>query len=384
MRVTFFYCFLFLVLNSCQSRDKKEFKISGTLKNSNDKMVFLEETPLGTGQRIIADSSALGADGMFHLKAKPGEESLFSLFLKSQTYPFAYVVNDASDVVVNADVKNPGDYDVKGSSASSSLKEFSMAATNKWTELYRLGREMDSLKKSGASDSTLSSVNVQGEGQLKSIQDFVSGFIKSTSDPILSVWALGTYSQVFSMTDYQSLLNDMVKKFPNHKGIAAVKEMNDRQVALAKQKSQGQETEDAQWVNRQAPELSLPDVDGKQVKLSSFKGKYVLVDFWASWCLPCRRENPNVVNAYNKFKGKNFTILGVSLDSEKDDWVDAVQSDKLEWTQVSDLKEWKSVAVSTFDFNSIPFNILVDPNGRVIAQSLRGDELDRKLQEVLQ
>jgi thiol-disulfide isomerase/thioredoxin len=109
-----------------------------------------------------------------------------------------------------------------------------------------------------------------------------------------------------------------------------------------------------------------------------------LVDFWASWCLPCRRENPNVVNAYNKYKGKNFTILGVSLDKEKSDWTDAIQADKLSWTQVSDLKEWNSLAVSTFDFNGIPFNILIDPQGKVIAQGLRGDELEKKLQELLQ
>jgi peroxiredoxin len=183
------------------------------------------------------------------------------------------------------------------------------------------------------------------------------------------------------MNDYQTILNGIVKKFPKHKGIAAVKEMNDRQMALAKQKlQQPQETE---WTGKQAPELSLPDMNGNEIKLSSFKGKYVLVDFWASWCLPCRQENPNVVQAYNKYKNKNFTILGVSLDKEKDDWLNAIQKDKLSWTQVSDLREWNSLAVSTFDFSGIPFNVLVDPDGKIIAQSLRGNELENKLEEVL-
>jgi thiol-disulfide isomerase/thioredoxin len=124
-------------------------------------------------------------------------------------------------------------------------------------------------------------------------------------------------------------------------------------------------------------------MNGNDVRLSSFKGKYVLVDFWASWCMPCRRENPSVVQAYNKYKDKNFTILGVSLDKEKGDWVQAIQKDNLSWTQVSDLQEWNSIAVSTFNFNSIPFNVLLDPEGKVIAQSLRGNELEKKLGEVL-
>jgi peroxiredoxin len=163
--------------------------------------------------------------------------------------------------------------------------------------------------------------------------------------------------------------------------VAKIKEMNERQLALAKQKSQP--IDEPQWINKQAPEFSLPDVNGKTITLSSFKGKYVLVDFWASWCLPCRKENPNVVQAYNKYKNKNFTILGVSLDKEKDDWLGAIETDKLSWTQVSDLQEWNSAAVSTFNFTGIPFNILVDPEGKIIAQSLRGDSLEEKLEEIL-
>jgi peroxiredoxin len=186
---------------------------------------------------------------------------------------------------------------------------------------------------------------------------------------------------VFPQQDYQQILDTIVKKFPNHSGVKLVKEMNDRQVALQQQRMQ--EPQQAQWVNQQAPELKLPDVNGHDIRLSSFKGKYVLVDFWASWCLPCRRENPNVVKAFNKYKDRNFTVLGVSLDREKDDWLEAIRKDNLHWTQVSDLKEWKSAAVSTFDFDGIPFNILLDPTGKVIGQSLRGEELDQKLAEVL-
>jgi peroxiredoxin len=240
---------------------------------------------------------------------------------------------------------------------------------------------MDSAKKTGAGDSVLIALNTRGQSLLASLKSYVTQFIKSSPGPITSVWALGTYAQIFSMDDYQALLNGIVEKFPDHKGIAAIKEMNDRQLALAKKKSdQARETN---WVGKQAPELSLPDINGNQVKLSSYKGKYVLVDFWASWCLPCRRENPNVVEAYNKYKNRNFTIVGVSLDKEKEDWVNAVQKDKLSWTQVSDLQEWNSIAVSTYGFSGIPFNVLIDPDGKIIGQALRGSDLDTKLAEVL-
>jgi len=378
-----FLAFAVLFFLSCKHETSKQFEISGQIKNSNGKMVYLQETPLGSGERIIADSSIIGKDGSYTLKSKATEESLFSLFFKGEIYPFAYVVNDVSKIVVNADAQSQNDYEVRGSDASKSLKEFSVKASGKWSELYNLGHEIDSLRKSGVADtsSRVISINDQGTAQLNDLKSYVSGFIKTSNDPITSAWALSTNSQVFSMDDYQALLNGIVSKFPAHKGVAKIKEMNDRQLTLSKQKSQ--EIDEPEWMNKQAPELSLPDVNGKTITLSSFKGKFVLVDFWASWCLPCRRENPNVVQAYNKYKDKNFTILGVSLDKEKEDWVGAIQSDKLLWTQVSDLQEWKSAAVSTFNFSGIPFNVLVDPEGKIIAQSLRGDSLEKKLDEVL-
>ena len=136
-------------------------------------------------------------------------------------------------------------------------------------------------------------------------------------------------------------------------------------------------------IGQPAPEISLPDPDGKIIALSSFKGKYVLVDFWAKWCGPCRAENPNVVRAYNKFKSRKFDILGVSLDRSKDDWLKAIKADGLAWNHVSDLKYFQSQAAQDYNISGIPFSILVDPSGVIIAKNLRGAALDKKLEEVL-
>jgi peroxiredoxin len=135
-------------------------------------------------------------------------------------------------------------------------------------------------------------------------------------------------------------------------------------------------------IGQPAPEIALPDTNGQIVKLSSMKGKYVLVDFWAKWCGPCRQENPNVVRAFQKYKDKGFTVFGVSLDRTKQDWLQAIEQDKLTWTHVSDLKFWQSEAAKTYNVTGIPFSLLLDPNGVIIAKNLRGAALERKLSEI--
>ncbi|MCB0489081.1 MAG: TlpA family protein disulfide reductase [Cyclobacteriaceae bacterium] len=135
-------------------------------------------------------------------------------------------------------------------------------------------------------------------------------------------------------------------------------------------------------VGQPAPEIALPNPEGTVVPLSSLRGKYVLVDFWAKWCGPCRKENPNVVQMYHKYNDQGFEVFGVSLDRNKQDWLQAIQEDGLVWTHVSDLKYFESQAAADYNITAIPFSILLDPNGVIIAKNLRGSGLQKKLAEI--
>lgn len=137
-------------------------------------------------------------------------------------------------------------------------------------------------------------------------------------------------------------------------------------------------------IGKTAPEFALPDTAGVSVSLSDFRGKYVLLDFWASWCPPCRRENPNVVKAFQDYKDKNFTIVGISLDKDKDKWMKAIADDQLTWTHLSDLKYWDSEIPALYGVRGIPANVLLDPNGVIIAKNITEEALHEKLKEVIQ
>jgi len=177
---------------------------------------------------------------------------------------------------------------------------------------------------------------------------------------------------------------DRDKHYDTYKNYAALLKKELPQSSIAKLFVTEVEQMQKLAVGQVAPEISLPNPDGQVIPLSSLRGKYVLVDFWAKWCKPCRMENPNVVRMYNRFNKDGFEVYGVSLDRNKNDWLQAIEQDGLHWTQVSDLKFWNSEAAKIYNIKAIPFGILVDPEGVIIGKNLRGPALEKKLEEIFE
>lgn len=200
----------------------------------------------------------------------------------------------------------------------------------------------------------------------RDIEAFISKYPKSYVLPLAVLRHFQLIADANRMEELYNALNPTLKSTPLSQYLA-------QQVVEAKKNP----------IGKVLPDFSQADTSGKVLTLSSLKGKYVLVDFWASWCGPCRQENPNVVNAFQKYQNKNFTVLGVSLDKAKKPWIDAIIMDNLTWPHVSDLQGWQNAVALQYQIGSIPQNFLLDPNGVVIAKNLRGAALDQKLASLL-
>jgi peroxiredoxin len=366
------YVVIIALLAACNNRNSgRPFNVDGNIKNTTAKMVYLEEVPLTGSHPVILDSSKIGNDGNFQLKTTSKGDGLYSIRTEQKIFPLAVLINDAPKITVNADLANQTQpYTTSGSEASAKLIDFDKAISNYALAIFQSGNKVDSQSKANPADSTTAIQYAQLEKQTNDLKNYALDFINKSKNPVLTLYALDSYQNMtsnigikgLSRTEIATIVNTAAAKFKNNQVL------EDAQKKLAPQK---------------AADFTLPDVNGKPVSLSSFKGKYVLLDFWASWCGPCRKDNPNVVRAYNQFRDRNFTILGVSLDQNKDAWVKAINEDGLNWTQVSDLKFWNSAAAALYKVEAIPYNVLVDPNGNIIGENLHGEELVRTLQGVL-
>lgn len=342
------------------AQDQKGFEIKGNVTGLADGKVQIVTT--SDDHAVLASDSV--KNGVFTLKGSVTEPSLYFIVMSTEQPQYLYLENKPITITGSkTDIKN---LKIEGSQSHTDFVEFNkkfnplIAELNGFAALIQ--RETDDKKKEvlfKQYDSVVAKVNTE-----------VGNFVASKKSSYVSAFLLSVSAQVLAdpviMEQRYNSLSEEVRNSEIGKGLA-------QNIAYFKVGAVGTD----------ALDFTQNDVDGKPVKFSSFKGKYVLLDFWASWCKPCRMENPNVVKVYNQFKDKNFTVLGVSLDQSKDAWVKAIQADKLAWNHVSDLQQWNNAVAQMYHIQSIPGNFLIDPTGKIIARDLRGEDLAKKLSEVI-
>lgn len=364
---------------TCSSSGKEEAQVdddnwaitlNGKVLNPQSGTIEIAEITEGGTTTGWKDTITLRGDNTFTKKVSLASPGYYRInFYDTQVINVILYKNDLDITVDGSDMQ--GFTEIKGSPemdfltrASQILQEFQQSP-----EAAALMEQFNEARQSGDREKVMA---VQHEyiALAAKKQEEVAELIRQ-QPPSLGVINLLQNQAIDSdkfFDTYRLVADKLRSEWPDYLHAKAFIEMVDDMKATA--------------IGQSAPEIALPNPDGEIIKLSSLRGHYVLVDFWAKWCGPCRAENPNIVRVYNKYKDKGFTVFGVSLDRNRADWLKGIEDDNLTWTHVSDLKYWQSEAAQTYNITAIPFSLLLDPNGVIIDKNLRGAALEKKIAEI--
>ncbi len=367
-------------LNSCKTNNDG-YTISGKINGAKGKVIYFASSN-------ITDSVKINNDNTFEFTGKITEPDFFNLYF-NKTNPILLFVDSVDKIDIEADTSNfSQNYKVSGSVTSEQIMQLQQKLNTTFNKVQQLYNEKVLTADSAHIDSIrtvfTNESNALVENHRKEVFDFIKKNPSSFACLTAIYQAFDSRNPVFRYeTDapYYNLIDSaLMAKEPNskhtkefHSQIVEIKQQLNREEMLGNKIKEGME----------APDFEVPQVNGSLIKLSSFRGNYVLLDFWASWCSPCRQENPNVLIAFNKFQKKGFRVFQVSLDKDKNAWIAAINKDGLgQWKHGSDLQYWNSAPAKLYAVQSIPSNFLIDPKGNIVAKNLRGQQLIDALEQI--
>ena len=384
MKRILWFLILALIVNSCES-EPEFFTVSGEVKNANGEKLYLIE--LQTNNIVFLDSIILNAEGIFSFKGQTDIPKFYALRTSPNNY-ITLIVSPFEQIVVKTDGENIANNPIiEGSPESHKIMVLRSKLDESVKKLDSLGLYYRSLIGTREINKVRDSLNLLSREIISEHTEFTKNFIRNNLNSLASLMAL--YQQIAPRRyvlnpnedlEYFTLVDSsLILKHPESE---AVKALHAQMEEIKRQMKAENELDNIVGIGVTAPNIILPDPKGDTIALSSLRGKYVLLDFWASWRRPCRIENSNLVRNYKKYNEKGFEIFQVSLDKKKESWISAIESDQLTWIHVSDLQYWNSAAAKLYQVQAIPANFLLDKNGKIIAKNLRGDVLEAKLSEI--
>lgn len=365
MKNIFVATLLLLTIACAKPEEKKGFVVKGTITNLTGTQLTIQElTPKGL---VFIDSATVAPDGSFEFNGNISERTFCVIQMNNSAA--VLVVDSMAEIVMTIDANKPEEFTIKGSGETEKLKQL-LKVNNKYMQLVQA---IEGKYAQYGDNIPPVAVQEQIRGEYDSIMKAREVEMQQTAMQLEnSLVPYFATNYLMPQANFDFLKQVDAKYYAEFSKSKYAQELHKRIEVLGKTA-----------IGSVAPDVVLQDPFGKTISLSSLRGKTVLVDFWASWCRPCREESPNLVKAYNKYKTRGFEVFSVSLDDNREAWQKAINDDKLLWTHVSDLMKWNSSVVNLYNIESIPFTVLIDADGKIIAKNLRGKALDEKLAEIL-